>query len=168
MIMMTIRSFFAAFLALACLAAPPASARPPPSGALRFSGAWISPPPNGARTAAGYITISNTGRVADRLMAIKTSRAADGEIHLSSREGGIVRMREVTDGVPLPAGQTVALRPGGYHLMFRDPTRPFRVGDRIVVRLLFARSPEARVPFIVDNDPGGPEMGSATMPGRPM
>jgi copper(I)-binding protein len=63
--------------------------------------------------------------------------------------GGIMRMRPVPGGLPIPAGQTVKLEPNGYHLMLIGPKRPFKVGDRIPATLRFQRAGAVKVEFDV-------------------
>jgi periplasmic copper chaperone A len=60
----------------------------------------------------------------------------------------VMRMRELPDGLPLPAGQPVELKPGGYHVMLMDLKRSLKAGDTVAVSLVFEapdRSREIRV-----------------------
>jgi copper(I)-binding protein len=61
----------------------------------------------------------------------------------------MMRMRELADGVELPAGAEVTLKPGGNHLMFIDPVEPVRAGQSIEATLRFANAPEQAVTFEV-------------------
>ena len=70
--------------------------------------------------------------------------------------GGIMRMRPVPGGLPIPPGQTVKLQPDGYHLMLIGPKRPFKVGDHIPATLRFQRAGAVNVDFEVEAaTPGG-------------
>lgn len=53
---------------------------------------------------------------------------------------GAMVMQELTDGLDLKAGETVAFEPGGYHVMLLDIVEPFEVGDEIDVTLEFAKA----------------------------
>ena len=48
-----------------------------------------------------------------------------------------MRMQELVDGLPLPAGEMVTLEPGGYHVMLLDLADPLEVGDEIELTLDF-------------------------------
>jgi hypothetical protein len=114
-------------------------------GALKIADASSRPTPPGAPTAAGYLTITNTGRAPDQLVGGDSPLAGKVEIHQMSMTSGIMRMRVVPGGLPIPAGQTVRLEPGGYHLMLIGPKRAFRIGDSIPVTLRFQRAGTVRI-----------------------
>lgn len=133
-------------------------------GSLKIEHAWVRPMPRGAPTAAGYVTITNKGRTPDRLTGATTKAAASIEIHQTSMMGSVMRMRPVPGGVDLPAGQTVSLDPGGYHLMFIGPSHTFRAGEHIIVDLRFTHAPAARTDFIVQE----PSSRTGAMPGMTM
>ena len=59
------------------------------------------------------------------------------EIHEMSMEGSTMRMRPLTGGLPLPAGQAVELKPGGYHVMLMDLKQPLKAGETITVTFEF-------------------------------
>jgi copper(I)-binding protein len=168
--MTTVRREMVALLALTCLMAPQEIlARPVATGGLRVVEAWIAPMPAGALAAVGYLSITNAGRAPDRLMAAETTMATGVSIHLTTTTAGITRMRSIEDGVPLPPGQTVVLRPGGYHLMFEGPRRPLRAGDHIPVRLKFERAPSVPIDFVVRSLSGRPPpVRPMSMPGAGM
>lgn len=131
-------------------AASQASATPAATAAdagIVVSEAWIRETPPNAAVAGGYLTLRSGA--ADRLLAVETPAAASVEIHEMSHEGGMMRMRELPDGVELPAGTEVALKPGGNHLMFIDPVEPVRAGQSIEATLRFAHAPEQTVTFEV-------------------
>ena len=46
----------------------------------------------------------------------------------------VMTMRAV-DELPLPAGKTVELKPGGYHVMLIDLVKPLAAGDKVPVTL---------------------------------
>lgn len=71
-----------------------------------------------------------------RLVGVSTPASAVAEVHEMTMEGDIMRMRAI-DALDLPAGQTVELRPGGYHLMFMQLTAPLQEGSNIAVTLQF-------------------------------
>lgn len=123
------------------------AARAGAEAGIAVSEAWIRETPPNAAVAGGYLTLRSGG--ADRLLSVETPAAASVEIHEMSHAGGMMRMRELADGVELPAGTEVTLRPGGNHLMFIEPVEPMRAGQSIEATLRFANAPEQTVQFEV-------------------
>lgn len=110
--------------------------------------AWARAVPQGAAVTAGYARIENRGGD-DRLVSASTPAAVETQIHTVDFENGIMRMRELEDGLPLPAAQTVELRPGSFHIMLMQPTRELSVGDEIPVTLSFEHADAITVDFTV-------------------
>ena len=71
-----------------------------------------------------------------RLVAVSTPVAGIAEIHEMAMEGNVMRMRALPDGLALPAGKTVALQPGGYHVMLMDLKQQVKDGDTVPVTLV--------------------------------
>ena len=65
-------------------------------------------------------------------------------MHVTQREGEIMRMRQVKD-FEIPARERITLRPGGSHLMLVDIPQPLRKGERFTMRLRFERAGEMEV-----------------------
>jgi hypothetical protein len=139
----------AAALAVAMTAPLAAGAHGYKAGDLTIGQPWSRPTPPGAPTAVGYMTITNTGRAPDTLIGASTPTAAGLELHVSSMAGGIMRMRPAPEGLTIAPGQTLKLEPGGYHLMFMGPKKPFAMGDRIPATLRFRRAGAVKVEFSV-------------------
>lgn len=106
-------------------------------GALSVEGAWTRATAEGAKVGAGYLTIRNTGGSADTLISVDTAAAGRSEIHDMTMTDGVMRMRRMADGVEIPAGGSVELKPGGMHLMLLDLKQPLVEGGRVVVKLTF-------------------------------
>ncbi|HEY1928486.1 MAG TPA: copper chaperone PCu(A)C [Caulobacteraceae bacterium] len=118
-------------------------------GDLALGQPWSRPTPRGAPTAAGYLTVTNNGHAPDALLGASTSAAKSLDLHVSSMVGGVMRMRAAPEGLTIAPGQTVKLQPGGYHLMFMGPKKPFAVGDHVPATLRFKRAGEVKVEFYV-------------------
>ncbi|MEO0946481.1 MAG: copper chaperone PCu(A)C, partial [Pseudomonadota bacterium] len=58
-------------------------------------------------------------------------------------------MREIDQGLPIPAGATVSLEPGGYHLMFMGLEGPLVEGERFEATLIFEKAGAMVVPFTI-------------------
>ncbi len=143
-----------ALLASAMLAglglSAPAVARDRPAGAIRVSDAWCPPTPPGAPTAAGYLTVSNQGREADRLLGGSSPVAAQVQLHSMTTQGQVMRMRPLTEGLAIAPGATARIQPGGgMHLMLIGLNRPLKAGERASVTLDFARAGKVQVEFLV-------------------
>ena len=109
----------------------------------------LETPPN-ARTAGGFMTIRNDGTAPNRLVSATSPAAERVELHTMTMENDVMRMRELEDGIVLPAGETVELEPGGLHVMFINLTAPFVVGDQVPVTLTFedGQSVETTLPVV--------------------
>jgi uncharacterized protein YcnI/copper(I)-binding protein len=105
-------------------------------GTLAIEGAWTRATAQGAKVGAGYLTIRNTGRAADTLVAVETPAAARGEIHDMTMTDGVMRMRRL-EALEIPAGGSVELKPGGKHLMLMELKAPLSEGTEVTVKLTF-------------------------------
>ena len=106
--------------------------------------------PNGAPVAGGYVTIRNFSDKPDRLVGASLPLAMRAEIHEMSMTDGIMRMRALDKGLEIPAGGTVELKQGSYHLMFIKPSRAFVEGEWIDGTLTFERAGTLSVRFKVE------------------
>lgn len=121
------------------------------SGALSISEAWIRTPPPGMGMLAGYALLHNDG---DQAIAVTSAGSADfasASLHESSETNGVARMRAL-DRFEVPAHASVALKPGGMHLMLMQPRRELKAGDRVVVRVHTAEGREIAADFVVRDD----------------
>ena len=104
---------------------------------IELSNAWLRATIGQSNVTAGYLVIENRGAREDRLLSVHTAAAAKTEMHQTTMgEGGVMRMRPMAD-LPIPAGQTVAFRSGGDHLMLSGITTPLKAGDFIDLTLSF-------------------------------
>ena len=97
-------------------------------------------------TSAVYMTLVNEGREAERLIRARTELAEVAEIHETRMEGEVMKMQHLPDGLEIPAGGEVELKPGGYHIMLIGLKRDLNEGDRFTVVLEF----EKRGPLTVE------------------
>lgn len=147
--------FLACLLPLA-LAATAANAETFTAGPLRIEQPWSRATPKGASVAGGYLKVTNTGSTPDRLIGGSSDAAARFEIHEMSMDGGVMKMRALKDGLAIPPGATVELKPGSYHAMFVNLTRPFVKGDHIKGSLTFEKAGKVDVDFVVEDMGGRP------------
>ena len=95
-------------------------------------------------TSAVYVTLNNTGSQADALVSAASEVARVVELHEVKQESGVMKMRPVTS-IPLPAGGTVELKPGGYHLMLLDLKHDLKAAEKVPVTLRFEHGGELRI-----------------------
>jgi periplasmic copper chaperone A len=119
-------------------------------GGLRISAAWARATPKGAPVGGGYLKITNTGTAPDRLIGGSSDTAMRFEIHNMSMDNGVMKMRPVESGIEIKPGQTVELKPGGYHVMFVGLKKPFEQGDHVKATLKFEKAGDVRVDFTVE------------------
>ncbi|MFT3689098.1 copper chaperone PCu(A)C [Paenirhodobacter sp.] len=145
---MIIRTFLAA--ALIGLSSPALLAHEAPvtAGDLTLSGAFTRATRPGAPVAGGFLTIRNAG-AEDRLTGGSAPFAAEVQVHEMAMEGDVMKMRALPDGLPVPAGQEIALKPGGHHLMFIGLKAPLVEGETVPVTLTFAKAGAVTVPLKV-------------------
>jgi copper(I)-binding protein len=141
---------FAAILMLAG-ASGPAYAHEHKAGPLKIVHPWVRATPAGAQIAGGFVTIINTGSTPDRLLGGTIAKGARTEVHATSIEGGIARMRPVEGGLEIKPGATVKLAPGGYHLMFSNLNGSFIDGEMVEGTLLFQKAGTVQVEFEVQS-----------------
>lgn len=121
----------------------PAAETPTATAAVSATEAWCRPSPNGAKAGGCYVTL--TAATDDRLTGGSTPRAGSLQVHEMKTENGMMKMAELTAGLPLPAGQAVALAPGGNHLMLIGLTAPLVAGETVPLTLQFASAPAITV-----------------------
>ena len=124
------------------------------SPTVRVDSAWARPTVAGQRAGGGYVRIENRAATADRLISARSPAAERVEIHAMSMEGDVMRMRQI-DGIDLPAGRAVELKPGGLHLMFMELKAPLQAGTRFPLTLRFEKAGELAVTVAVET-PGAP------------
>ncbi len=139
----------AALLAVAPIASPclAADAATISVGSLKIENAFARPTPGGASVAVGYVTIVNSGGAPDRLVSVASNISAKTQIHTTKMNNGVMEMRELPNGLVIPAGKTVALKPGGDHIMFVDIKHAVKPGEVIHATLTFEKAGKVEVPF---------------------
>ncbi|WP_037547549.1 copper chaperone PCu(A)C [Stappia stellulata] len=141
----------AAALATASLAtvSMPAVAEEVVHGDLTLSGAWTRATPPRAVAGGGFVTIVNAGED-DRLVSATANVSDKTELHEMAVIDGVMKMREMADGIPVPAGGTLELKPGSYHVMFLGLNAPLVEGETVPVTLTFEKAGAVDVSFTVE------------------
>ena len=145
-----IRKAFTVAAFLAAWAAVPAQAEDVTVGSLKISAAWARATPKGASIGGGYMKITNSGAAPDRLVGGSTDAANRFEVHEMSMDNGVMKMRPVSTGLEIKPGQTVELKPGGYHVMFVGLKQQLKQGDHFNAQLMFEKAGKVDVDFAVE------------------
>lgn len=120
-------------------------------GEIMISMPMIRATPPAAPAAGGFVTLHNMGATDDTLIAARVSADVAGkvELHTMEMDGDVMRMFEVEGGIPVPAGETVRLAPGGLHIMLMGLPQGLSEGVSHDVTLVFESAGEVTLPFTV-------------------
>jgi copper(I)-binding protein len=94
---------------------------------------------------AAYMTITNKGMKADRLIAVEAEIAGKIELHETKVENDIARMIPMLNGIEIPAGGKAELKPGGLHIMLMDLKAPLEAGKTLTLKLKFESGAEVTI-----------------------
>ena len=94
---------------------------------------------------AGYLEITNNGDEDDVLISATTDAAEVVEVHEVVMEDSVMQMSPLHDGLPIPAGETVVLEPGGYHIMLIGLTESLIAGEDYEITLTFENAGDVTV-----------------------
>jgi len=109
---------------------------------------WSRAMPPGAKVAVGFMQLRNAG-AADRVVGASTPVAGRVEMHITVRDGDVMRMREVKS-FEVPAGGSFELKPGGAHLMLVDLKRPLKKGEKVPLTLKLEKGGELKMELSVE------------------
>ena len=114
------------------------------AGDIEVEHAWSRATIGADRPGVVYLRIRNTGVVDDALIGVTTPIAGMPMIHETVVTDGVASMPHAMS-VPVPAGQTVELAPGGYHGMLMGLTQALNQGDSFSLTLTFQTAGEVTV-----------------------
>lgn len=129
-------------------------------GPLVIEAPWTRATPGGAKVGGGYLKITNTGAEADRLIGGSLPTATAVEVHEMSLTDGIMKMRKLDKGLEIAPGQTVELKPGGYHIMFTGLREGLKQGPPVKGTLVFEKAGTVEIEYRVA--PIGAQSGNAS------
>lgn len=135
-----------ALLLSACGQPEPETSAP---ATVEVSDAFCRPTQAGRDVTGCYVTLIASGD--DRLVSVASPMAAEAQIHEMKMADGMMRMGELPGGLALPAGEAVALRPGGTHLMVLGLSGPLAPGDQLPITLTFQTAPPRDLNVVVSD-----------------
>jgi copper(I)-binding protein len=100
---------------------------------VQINDAWARATVPGQKVAGVYLQIRSARDA--RLVSVQSEAASSAEIHSMSNEQGVMRMRKL-EALTLPAGETVALKPGGNHIMLLDIKQQLKPGEKVPITLI--------------------------------
>ena len=136
---------------------------------IKVTDPWVRNSPMVASAGAAYMVIENTGSAADALIGASSTVAKSTEVHETVEmpaesmmpaestmpmdspaasggmsPGGMLGMRPV-ERVEIPAGGTLELKPGSYHIMLIGLNQELKVGDTVEITLTLEKAGEIKV-----------------------
>ena len=97
-----------------------------------------------AQQKASGLFVQLTSAQGGRLVSASSPLASSVEIHEMARDGNVMTMRALPEGLLLPAGKPVALKPGGYHIMLMGLKQALKAGDTVPVTLVIEGADKKR------------------------
>lgn len=119
------------------------------AGGLIIQHPWSRETAPGQVVGGGFLTVTNNNDRDDQLLSGTSPVAAEVQIHTMTMDGGVMRMRQLSDGIAVPAKGSLELKPGSFHIMFMGLKRPLRRGERFPVTLRFQHAGRVTVQFAV-------------------
>ncbi len=150
---MTKLAFIAAG-AIALLAANPSQAHEYKQGALTIFHPWARPAPQSANGAV-YLVIKNDGKEADKVVSAESPSAEKAELHETSDDNGVMKMRAVKDGVEIKPGASVEFKPGGLHIMLFDLKKGLQDGEMVPLTIKLEKAGAINVDVKVEKTAPG-------------
>ncbi|MDN5661309.1 MAG: copper chaperone PCu(A)C, partial [Brevibacterium aurantiacum] len=109
----------------------------PVADSVEVTDAWVKAADDGMSAAFG--SIENTGSTDATVVSAESQASTALELHETvENESGEMVMREKENGFTITAGQSLALEPGGNHIMLMDLTDPIKAGDEVEFTLTFS------------------------------
>lgn len=103
---------------------------------IQIQDPWVQAAPPNVKVLAAYLEIKNNGGKPQALVKVASPDFGEVGIHQSVMHGDMVHMEQLKD-LTIPPHESVALKPGGLHLMLMDAKKQLRVGDQVSMTLTF-------------------------------
>src|SRR5262245_1494492 len=119
-------------------------------GTIEIGKPWTRATPKGATVAGAYMTLRNKGSAPDRLLGGSSAVAGRFEVHSMVMEQGVAKMRPVEGGLEIKPGETVELKPGGFHVMLTGLKQPLQKGAKVKGTLEFEKAGKVEIEYAVE------------------
>ena len=120
------------------------------AGDIEIVHPWARATLKGSDVADGFMKIINHGSTPDRLIGVTVEFAKAGQIHDMKMEGDVMKMQELTEGLEIPAGATVELKPKSLHLMFVGVNQELVPDMMMDGELTFEKAGKVKIEFMIE------------------
>lgn len=117
---------------------------------IKVEAPWARATIPAQKTGGAYVSLTNSGSAPDKLISAETPVSERAEVHEHKNTDGVMQMREVTGGVPVAPGETIAFGPGGYHIMLMGLKQPLTKGSKFPLTLVFEKAGKQTVEVTVE------------------
>jgi copper(I)-binding protein len=142
--------------------ASPLAAKPvAQAGTIAISEPRVRIPTEGRDITAAYLTLNNIGTKPDALISASSTDAGKLELHAHVKTAdGMNAMREINQ-ILVPAGATIPLAPGGFHIMVKQLKADLKLGGELPITLTFSSGATAQfsLPVVANPSLGEEEKG---------
>ena len=116
--------------------------------AIKIDKAWARATMQPGATGVVYLTLSNSGPAADRLVSVSSPVAAEAGLHIMVMEGTVMQTRPV-DALDVKPGDSIQLKPGGLHIMLTNLKQALKQGAHFPLTLEFEKAGRVEVEVTV-------------------
>ena len=102
---------------------------------VTITNAWARATVQGQKATGAFMTL--TAKDNAKLVGVSSPVAGVAEIHEMKVEKDVMKMAALPNGLDLPAGKAVELKPGSYHVMLMDLKAPLTKDSTVPVTLTF-------------------------------
>ena len=120
-------------------------------GKLTIDHPYIIKPMPGMKTASGYLVVKNKGDESEYLVNIESLFSKNIELHEMSMEGDVMKMKKLSNGLEIPSGEEIELKPGGFHIMFKNLNKELLTGSKEKAILHFKNTGKIIVSFEISD-----------------
>ena len=105
---------------------------------VTISNSWVRATVPGQKATGAFMTLTSKDNA--KLVAVSSPAAGVTAIHEMKMDKDVMKMAALANGLDLPAGQAVDLKPGGYHIMLMDLKSPLSKDASVPLSLTFQDS----------------------------
>ena len=120
-------------------------------GKLTIDHPYIVKPMPGMKAASGYLVIKNKGKESEYLINLESLFSKNIELHEMTMVGDVMKMKKLSNGLEIPSGKEILLKPGGFHIMFKNLNKELLTGSKEKAILHFKNVGKIIVSFEISN-----------------
>lgn len=120
---------------------------------------WVRGTVAGQKATGAFLQITSVA--GGKLISAASPVAGVVELHEMTMDGNVMKMRALPNGLDLPAGKAVVLKPGGLHVMLMDLKQPLKAGSTVPITLVVEGAANKRETVEVKATVRGPQAAPA-------